>query len=84
MNSNTRLQDKVFIDAKRKESTVVQSDRLRIDEIILQLQWIGGIEDQILFANTEALSDFTLELKVLPRHDNNSYSSYFQKGMRIR
>jgi hypothetical protein len=35
------------------------------DDIEIQLQWIEGIQDQIDFANTEALTDFKLRLKIV-------------------
>jgi hypothetical protein len=67
MSNNGTPQDKRFRDTRTKHSIGITLRKPTIEELILQLGWIAGIQDQIEFANSEALIHFQLELTIIPR-----------------
>jgi hypothetical protein len=72
MNNSDTLENKAFRTHDEQHSRVIRLDGLEIDELILQLRWICGIQDQINFANSVVLSHFRLKLKILPLQKSTS------------
>jgi hypothetical protein len=70
------MTNEVFTKDKFKGSTPNKAKKE--DEQSLQLKWIERIKEQIDFANSEALRDYVIQMKVAPRwmRDPNSQYQY--------
>jgi hypothetical protein len=65
------------VTAKRRITNEAKLNSYRFEELIHQLRWIAGLQDQINFANSFVLENFRITLQVsqvLKSNNNNNNS----------